>query len=248
MVLSGCLKLLDPASVMNHSSPKSTATGALDFNPAVEAGVLARISERLAHDCNNAMAGILALGEEFQFHLEDGAPFPEGLKLLQGNVMRTRQIVQRIVELQRRTGSRSHHNLNDLVTEAAELARKFLPRSVSVATTPAPEPLPVYVDAAAFRWMFIELVWTAAGGASLSAEKLIFATSRHDGPPRPGIGLTLTVNGPIKPPGKTSKSVSFHVGPFIEKHGAVFSVQKQGAAFQLWLPEADFTETEDARV
>ena len=231
---------------MNHSSLQKTATGATDFNPAVEAAILARISERLAHDCNNLLAGILALGEEFQFHLEDGQPFPEGLKLLQGNVMRTKDLVQRIVELPDKSGPRSHHNLNDLAAEAAELVRKFLPRNLQVETAFATESLPVYVDAAAFRWMFIELAWAASGGTSAAAGKLSFATARQAGPPRSGIALTLTVSGEIKPAGKTSGPEFLHVGPFVKKHGGVFSVEKPGTVFRLWLPEADFTETEVA--
>lgn len=230
---------------MNPSSSKKTALTSFDFNSVVEAEILARISERLAHDCNNALAGILALGEEFQFHLADGLPFPEGLKLLHGNVMRTKKLVQRIVELADKLSPRSHHNLNDLIIEAAELARKFSPRNVLVETVLALESLPVYVDAAAFRWMLIELVWSAVGTSSLTG-KLCFATARHAGPPRSGIGLTLTLSGQIKPSGKNSQSEFVHGGPFVAKHGGIFSVEKLGTVIRLWLPEADFTETEGA--
>jgi nitrogen-specific signal transduction histidine kinase len=228
---------------MNHFPPKDIAAVTVDFNPAVEAMILARISERLAHDCNNQLAGILAVGEEFQFHLEDGQPFPGGLKSLHEKVMRLKQLVQRMVELPAKSEARMQHNLNDLVVEAAEMTRQFLPRNVQVETALAAESLPVYADAAAFRWLLIELAWAAAGAAT-AAGKLSFTTLRQAGTPRPGVVLTLTVSGQIKPPGKNSGAEFLRVTTFVEKHGGVFSVEKSGAVFQLWLPEADFTETE----
>ena len=226
---------------MNQPAKKNIATS---FNPVVEAEILASLSGRLAHDCNNAMAGILAVGEDFQFHLEDGVPFPEGLKLLRENVMRTKALIQRIVELPDKSSPKKHHNLNDVATEAAELARKFSPRTLQVETSITLESLPVYVDAAALRWLLIELAWTATTACSQSG-KLCFTTSRQLESTRPGVCLKLTATGETIPPGKSFGPKFRHVEPFVENHGAIFSIEKPGASFRLWLPESNFTESED---
>lgn len=230
---------------MNQPVASPTQFPASDFNPAVEASVLVRISERLAHDCNNVLAAVLALGEDFQYHLEDGEPFPEGVKLLQDNVQRASQVVQRVVEVQKKSGPRQHLNLNELVTDSADLVRKFLPRNVQVVTDLAPEPLPVFADAAAFRWLVIELVWQAAESSPM-LETLTCTTRRLTAPPKPGLVLTLTVRGP-QPPSGTIFGPNFrHLKPFTERHGAAGAAGQNGTSFQLWLPESDFSEPADA--
>lgn len=230
---------------MNQPVVSPTLLPTTEFNPAVEAAVLVRISERLAHDCNNALAAILALGEDFQFHLEDGEPFPEGMKLLQDNIQRAGQVVQRLVELQKKSGPRQHLNLNELVMDSADLVRKFLPRNVQVVTDLAPEPLPVFADAAAFRRLIIELVWQVAESSPVP-ETLTCTTRRLTAPPTPGLVLTLTVSGTRPPAGKIFGPNFWHLKPFAERHGAAGTTGQNGTSFELWLPESDFSEPADA--
>ena len=224
---------------MNPSFPEKTALNALGFNSEVEADVLARISERLAHDCGNLLARILAVGEEFQFHLEDGTPFPEGPQLMRQNVLRTKELMQKIVELPRKSAPSSFHDLNVLVAEAAELVRKFLPRGVRLETRTESESLPVFADAVAFRWMFIELAWMAATTCSPTG-KLSFVTSRQAGSLGAGFCLLLEVAAPVQPLARTFGTAPNHIDPFVERCGAVFSVEN-GTAYRIWLPEAEMT-------
>lgn len=222
-------------------NPPAEKKAANDFSPAVEAEILIRLTQGLAHDCNNAMAAVLMVGEDFQFHLDDGLPFPGGLQSLRGNVMRTKALVQRIVELPHQSGPKTHQNLNDLVAEAADLTRKFSPSSRLVEMLPAPEPLPVYVDTAALRWLLIELAWLAAMASE--SGKICFATAPETQSARPGFCLKLTTAGKAGSAEKFSKPAFRKVVSFVENHGAVFTTGKDGVFCQLWLPESDFTET-----
>jgi hypothetical protein len=191
---------------------------------------------RLAHDCGNLLARILAIGEEFQFHLEDGTPFPEGPRLMHQNVLRTKELMQQIVELPRMSGPSGIHDLNVLVAEAAELVRKFLPRSVQLEIRTEPEPLPVYVDPVAFRWLFIELAWMATATCSPTG-KLSFVTTRQAGLPRSGFCLLMAIEAPVQPPARTIVTPLKHVAAFVERCGATCSVEN-GTAYRIWLPEA----------
>jgi len=221
---------------MNPSSAPKKAAGAFDFNSEIEAEVLARISERLEHDCGNLLARILAIGEEFQFHLEDGTAFPEGPQLMRRNVFAARELMRRLAELPRKSGPSGCHDLNVLVAEAAELIQKFLPRGVQVEIRSASESLPVHVDPLAFRWTILELAWMAAAACSQSGS-LNFVTSRHAGPAQSGFCLLLAVANPAHSLAHCLGTAPDHINRFVERCRATLSIEN-GEAIRLWLPEA----------
>ena len=232
--------------IMNRSSHnKKNAVEALAFDPKVESEILAKLTSSLAHDCNNQLARILALGEELQFQLNDGASgtTPENFRLFSDTILTTKQTVQRIGEVSRKSGPKAHHDLNLLLKDAAELVRKILPKSVTIQINTAQEPLPVYADGAAFRWMIIELVWLAVEGKGSRSGKLSFMTTRDNRPTQPGISLKLTIDDGLKLPSHVFGSGTINLSSFLQKHRGDLEVDKQNACIQVWLPEADFSET-----
>lgn len=229
-------KPLSVVSAMNPPSPPKKTAGAFDFNSEIEAEILARISERFEHDCGNLLARILAIGEEFQFHLENGTAFPEGPQLMSRNVFEARELMRRLAELPRKSGPSGCHDLNVLVAEAAGLIRKFLPRGVLLEIRSASESLPVHVDPLAFRWTVLALAWMAAAACSQPGS-LNFETSRQAGPAQSGFCLSLAVTNPARPLVHCLGTAPDHINRFVERCGATLFIEN-GEAIKLWLPEA----------
>ena len=217
---------------------------------------LAVLTMGLAHDFSNIMAGILALSESFEAEIAKEHPFQEGLRLIQSNAKQASQLVQRILNLhQGKTGERSYHSVNDLVTDLTDLIRKIIPRRIHVemdlCTT---ESLPLYVDPVEFRQVFINLALNAAdampGGGSLR-----FATTRrrefgiepghvHGSIPRlpavcidvtdTGTGIPARLLSAIFDPFFTTKATNkgsglglYNARLFVDKHNGAISVESE---------------------
>ncbi len=134
----------------------------------------------LAHDLSNVMAGILALSEAFQTDLAKDHPFQEGLALIKRNAAQASQMVRRVRQLHEgKSGERSYHDLNELVTDLVELLRKTVPRRIAVQTELASGQLPVYMDAVDFRQAFINLALNAVD-AMPHGGQITIRTSRHE--------------------------------------------------------------------
>lgn len=168
------------------------------------------------------------------------------------------------------TGERNYHNLNDIAKDLVELVTKILPRRIQVTTDLAPVQLPVYLDVVEFRQVVINLMLNAAD-AMPQGGRLTLATRRHEqlpalenmkgvAPRLPCICLTIQDTGTgikqrhlpsIFDPFFTTKSKGSGLGLYnariaIEKHQGAISVTSKegaGASFQLWLPQADFSES-----
>lgn len=237
---------------------------------------LSTITMGMAHDFSNVMAGIHSLSESFCSELDAQHPFHEGLALIQRNARQAGQLVQRIIRLHHgKTGERSYQDLNALVTEVHELARKVIPRTVEVTLSLAPGQLPLYVDPVEFRQVVINLALNAAeamprGGRltfdSATADALPeVAHWRGQRPRLPAVCLGVSDTGhgiaardlpTIFDPFFTTKAMNkgsglglYNAQLFVEKHGGGISVEScpgRGTTFRLWLPAADFTEAEAA--
>ncbi len=235
---------------------------------------LALLTMGLAHDFSNIMAGILSLSETFQAQVAREHPFQEGLTLIKRNSMQASQLVHRILNLhQGRVGDRNYHSLNDLVTDTFELVRKIVPRRIEICTELTNEALALYVDAVEFRQVLINLTLNAAD-AMPHGGSLVFRTSFESEypamefrqgvlPQLPAVCLTVEDTGcgisskhlavvfdpffTTKPLNKGSGLGLYNARLFVEKHGGAISVESRvsaGTRFRLWLPQADFTETE----
>jgi signal transduction histidine kinase len=228
----------------------------------------------LAHDFSNIMAGIHSLSETFQTQVRPDHPFQEGLALIKRNSLQASQLIHRILNLHHgKIGERTYHNLNDLVNEILELVRKIVPRHIRIETDFAPASLPVFADGVEFRQVLINLALNAVD-AMPQGGKLRFQVSRHESYPEmmhvegtlprlpsvcvatedDGCGIPPNLLGAIFDPFFTTKSLEkgsglglYNAKLFAEKHhGAISvdSIEKQGTTIRVWLPEADFSESE----
>jgi signal transduction histidine kinase len=232
---------------------------------------LAVLTLGMAHDFRNIMAGIHSLSESFLSQVDDRHPFQEGLSLIKKNSLQASQLVQRMINLHLgQTGERNYHDLNDIATDLVELVSKILPRRIRVGTELATGSLPVYVDIVELRQVVINLLLNAAD-AMPQGGSLTLRTSRHGKLPAlenmkgtmprpPCVCLTIQDTGcgikerhlaSIFDPFFTTKSKGSGLGLYnariaVEKHQGAISVQSKeetGTSFQVWLPQADFSES-----
>ncbi len=233
---------------------------------------LAELTLGMAHDFRNIMAGIHSLSETYISQIDDKHPFHEGLSLIKKNSLQASQLVQRMINLHLgQTGERSYLNLNEVVTDVAELVSKIIPRRVRVETELSAETLPIYVDLVELRQVIINLMLNAAD-AMPQGGILTLQTSRHSAlpelknmkgtPPRPPcVCLTIEDTGcgikerhleSIFDPFFTTKSKGSGLGLYnariaVEKHQGAISVKSKegiGTSFHIWLPQADFSESD----
>lgn len=235
---------------------------------------LAVLTMGLAHDFNNIMSGILSLSEAFQAQVEREHPFQEGLALIKRNSMQASQMVHRIMNLQQgKVGERNYYNLNELVKDTVEIVRKIIKTHIEVATDFTSDGLALYVDEVEFRQVLINLTLNSRD-AMAKGGKLSFKTSLHQGAPdvtnlvgtmpkTPVVCLTVSDTGSGIParylssifdPFFTTKAMSkgaglglYNARLFAEKHRGAISVESRenvGTTFKIWLPQADFTESE----
>ena len=233
---------------------------------------LAELTLGMAHDFRNIMAGIHSLSETYLSQVDDRHPFHEGLNLIQKNSLQASQLVQRMINLHLgQTGERSYQNMNEVVTDVAELVKKILPRRIRVETELSDESLPVYVDLVELRQVIINLMLNAAD-AMPQGGILTLETSRHGKPPevknikgmlpRPpcvclsiqdtGCGIKERHLSSIFDPFFTTKSKGSGLGLYnariaVEKHQGAISVQSResiGTSFQIWLPQAYYSESD----
>jgi PAS domain S-box-containing protein len=233
---------------------------------------LAVLTLGMAHDFTNVIAGIHSLSESFLAQVDGKHPFHEGLSLIKKSSLQASQLVQRMINLHvGQTGERNYQNLNDIAGDLVELVKKILPRRIQLTAELAGQQLPVYLDVVEFRQVVINLLLNAAD-AMPRGGRLTLSTSRHaalpalenmkgTAPRLPCICLTIRDTGDgikqrhlasIFDPFFTTKAKGSGLGLYnarlaIEKlQGAISVVSKEGAgtSFQIWLPEADFSEAQ----
>ena len=235
---------------------------------------LATITMGLGHDFSNILAGIHSLSESFLSQLSVEHPFHEGMSLIRQNALVASQLVHRIVNLHRsQAGERSYYNLNEVVTELADLLQKILPRRISLRTELSSDSLALYVDAVELRQVIVNLALNATE-AMPQRGTVTFRTRRQEAPlpgfhataplPRlPCVCLEVQDTGrgiaprhlsalfepffTTKPMNKGSGLGLYNARLFAEKHGGAISVESSegdGATFSVWLPLANFSEAE----
>jgi PAS domain S-box-containing protein len=235
---------------------------------------LALLTMGLAHDFNNLMSGILSLTELMIAQLGPESPQTTMLNMVKQSSLQASQLIQRIVSLHRsKTGVRQYLDLNQVVPELVELICKVLPRRIRVETKLAEGQLPVYMDGVEFRQVVLNLALNAADAmpdrgaltfrvtAHAEAQELAHAQGKF--PRVPCVCLSVQDNGTgiserhlahifdpfftTKPLTKGSGLGLYNARVFVEEHGGAISVDSAegaGATFNLWLPQADFTEAE----
>ena len=262
--------LKQPAPAPETPSPIESAwpdAGRVAWEKALYA-----LTSGLAHDFGNDMARIHAVSESFLEQVGPQHEFREGLGQIKASSQHASQLLRRIISLQQdRAGETQHHDFNELVADAAELARKLLPRPMEFALETSTESLPVYVDAIEFRQAVIHLVRHLLEAMPpdgclvlrVSSQAQLSPPVHFQGvaPRGPAVGLSLSDRSfrmPVTPwpevfnplpttkPERPGSGPSFHCARlFTEKHRGSLTVaasEGQGTTIHLWLPQADFTE------
>ena len=235
---------------------------------------LSQITTVLAHDFSNVMAGIHALSESFLDQVGTKHEFTEGLQQIRDCTQQAGKLVHRIVSLhQSKPGAIYFHNLNELAADVADLARKMLPRRMTCTVELAPESLPVFLDAVEFRQIVLSLILNAVDAMPADGRLMLRTSAHHElpllphlsgTPPRaPALCFSIHDNGrgiaakhlpnlfepffTTKPAQKGSGLSLYNARLFAEKHRGAVAVDSQenvGTKIALWLPQADFSESE----
>src|SRR4051812_29218971 len=138
----------------------------------------------LAHDFNNLLTGVCSLSELSLMELPADHPLRERLEIIQSNGQKAAELVRKLfTEHQASVGNVEHHDLNALATACFDLARQAISKSIKIVLTLASEPLPVFIDAIAFRTVFLHLAINAAEAIDGSG-KIEFRTALHSRLPR----------------------------------------------------------------
>ncbi|OIO59298.1 MAG: hypothetical protein COZ46_04495 [Verrucomicrobia bacterium CG_4_10_14_3_um_filter_43_23] len=124
---------------------------------------LATITNGLVHDFSNIMAGIFSISELYFSTIEEGNPMFKGLRQIKKNALDAQQIVQRIIELNRKqSNSRNYYDAEQLIREQLDLIRIILPRHIQLHTEFSGEELPIYTDDVLFRQTILNLAMNAS--------------------------------------------------------------------------------------
>jgi signal transduction histidine kinase len=234
---------------------------------------LATLTMGLGHDLSNMLAGVLGLAENLHVQVPADHPFHEALGLIGRNAQEGCRLVKRIMQLHRdRADGKNYHDLNGLVSDVADLLQKLGPRGIKTGASLCPKQLPVYVDAFELRQVLVNLALNGYDAMRQGGE-LLFVTARHESQPElpflhgtmpnfPAVSVEVSDTGVgiaekhlplIFDPFFTTKAVNkgsglglYNARLFIEKHHGAISVASSagGTRIRLWLPEADFSETE----
>lgn len=230
----------------------------------------------LSHDFNNLLAGIMGLSEAYLSQIDANHPFREGLQLVHRNSQQAALLIRRIAQLHRgKTGTRSYHDLNNLVQENTELIGKVVPKKIAVGSDLSPGQLPLYVDQVEFQQIVVSLALNAAE-AMPDGGRIVLRTFPADTAPEtmPHVGplprapiacfeITDTGSGIkaqhlpfIFDPFFTTKAMNrgsglglYNARLFAEKHGSRITVEThegRGTIVRIWFPVADFTEADAA--
>lgn len=240
---------------------------------AVWKETLGLLTMGLAHDFSNILAGIYSLSETYQGGGESNADVQEGFSLIKRNALQATQLVQRMLSLhQGKVGQRNYYNANDLVTDTIEVVRKSV-RRATLQSKLSSEQLPLYVDPIEFRQVLVNLTLNAVdampeGGdvcfsTSLQAEVPAIQALQGTIPKLPAVCIEVRDTGTgipaehlpqifdpfftTKPLNKGSGLGLYNAKLFVEKHAgaiSVESVEDEGTVFKIWLPKANFTESE----
>ena len=234
--------------------------------------VLSPFSMGVAHDLNNLLSGVCSISDLCLREAGPEHPFRERLELMRTYGERAAKLVQTLFrEHQASPGRSEYHDLNTLTEHGCELARRAIPKSIEIQRVLAAQALPVSADAIAFRTVLLNLMLNAADAIE-GKGSIHVRTARHSrmpatrvfrgvkpSPPVVSVQISDTGHGVDKSfqqrlwdPLFTTKAASHGAGLGLylaeafcrANHGgiSVDSAADGGAAFTLWLPEADLSK------
>lgn len=189
---------------------------------------LGAATNKLVHDFNNLLTGVLSLSDAYLLKIEPDNPAHEGFTLLNRQARQAADIVQQIARLFREIpGKPSYHNLCELAVSIADMLQYIVPRHTSVQVQSAGDCIPVYVDAVALKQVVVSLVIAAAPAT------IVLGT---------GLPARLHLSLPALDQGSPALT---YAQRFAERSDAEFVASKSGFTFSFRL--AEFSDAEAAR-
>ena len=124
---------------------------------------LTHLTNGLAHDFGNLMAGIYSVSD---MHLKDLPPQDSMYELL-GNIkhssLQAQQLVRKILDLHKdqNAGNKTYQDLKVLLQEQLDLCKILVARTTSIQLKVPEDPCPVHIDESAFRQTILNLTINA---------------------------------------------------------------------------------------
>ncbi|MBN2506637.1 MAG: hypothetical protein JXQ71_08080 [Verrucomicrobia bacterium] len=237
---------------------------------------LAAVTMGMAHGFNNLLAGIGSLSETYLAQIGPQHAFHEGLSLIRQKAQQASQMIHRIVAIHRaRPGTLGYHDLNEIVRDALDLMRQALPQHTPLTADLSPDALPLYTDDVALRQVVVTLTRLAADTTAEHGELLVttrlwdqvpeLSPTAGVRPRTPCCGLSVraigdalqeanlqflsTAGSAPSSPWRQSDAALHHARQFAQAHQGLLAVDTASdgrATVHLWLPQADFTEADQA--
>lgn len=138
-----------------------------------------RLAGGVAHDLNNQLTTILGYCDLLSLRLGKDHPLQQEVGEIRRAGKRSAALIDRLLAFSRRKRIAPRRlDLNEVVTEAADLLRPLLGWHVTLECRLAPEPLPVEADPAQIEQLVAELA-TNARDAMPEGGRLVLTTGRH---------------------------------------------------------------------
>ena len=124
---------------------------------------LTHLTNGLAHDFGNLMAGIYSVSD---MHLQN-LPEQDSMYELLGNIkhssLQAQQLVRKILDLHKdqNAGNKTYADLKVLLKEQLDLCKILVARTTSIQLSVPEDPLPVHIDESAFRQTILNLTINA---------------------------------------------------------------------------------------
>ena len=187
---------------------------------------LGTATQRLVHDFNNLLTGILSLSDAYLLRAGGNNAAIEGLQLINQNARQAADIVQQIGGMFReRPGKRAHHNLAQLGASAADMLRRVLPKHSTLKLETRDDSIPVYLDAAELKQSIVSLALALTPPIHMEV-----AVAHKE--------ARITVSGLNAP----TLPALLMAEAFAERNDARFEGQQNRYSFHI--PEANFSEEE----
>ncbi len=146
--------------------------------------LLSQITRGFAHDFNNALTGIISMGELLGAQASQGHPFREAVALLNQSSARASSLVRRLTQLLHEAPAEAGYvDARILAAEVLDLLQKTAQRHLQVKGQTPGGPLPIHTHAWALRMVLMHLLLNGIE-AGANPGTLSFETTREITPPR----------------------------------------------------------------
>ena len=124
---------------------------------------LTHLTNGLAHDFGNLMAGIYSVSDVQLGNLQKSDPMHELLTHIKHSSMQAQKLVRRILDLHKDKDKteKTYHDLRGLLEEQLDLCRILVARTTSIELSMPDRQLPVHIDECAFRQTVLNLTVNA---------------------------------------------------------------------------------------